>query len=51
MLQGNALQFGMSDRYRNNNGSLDTMALNYARSLNFRTSLQDIGLAFTFKSE
>lgn len=48
MIQANYMQFEMSDRYRNNNGSFDTTAMNYARSLNFRTTMQDAGIAFTF---
>jgi outer membrane protein OmpA-like peptidoglycan-associated protein len=48
MFQANYLQFGMSDRYRKNSGALDTASYNYARSLNFRTTMQDVGLAFTF---
>jgi outer membrane protein OmpA-like peptidoglycan-associated protein len=48
MFQANNLQFGMSDRYRKNNGLLDTASANFARSLNFRTTMQDAGLAFTF---
>ena len=48
MFQANYLQFSMSDRYRRNNGSLDTASMNFARSLNFRTTMQDAGLAFTF---
>lgn len=50
MLQANYLQFSMSDRYRNKSGSLDTSAKNFARSLNFRTDMRDIGLAFTFNT-
>lgn len=48
MFQANYLQFAMSDRYRKNNGLLDTSSANFARSLNFRTTMRDAGLAFTF---
>ncbi len=48
MFQANHLEFAMSDRYRKNNGLLDTASANFARSLNFRTTMQDAGLAFTF---
>ena len=48
MFQANHLQFSMSDRYRKNNGSPDSSAANFSRSLNFRTTVQDLGLAFTF---
>ncbi|MEJ7767443.1 MAG: hypothetical protein WKF89_06510, partial [Chitinophagaceae bacterium] len=48
MIQSNHLQFGMSDRYRRNNGTYDTAATNYSRSLNFRTTVRDVGLAFSF---
>ena len=50
MIQANAVSFSMSDRYRNKNGSFDLSALHYARSLNFKTSLQDAGIAFTFNT-
>lgn len=50
MIQANTLSFAMSDRYRNKNGSFDTSSLHYSRSLNFRTSLQDAGIAFTFRT-
>ena len=50
MIQANSLNFAMSDRYRNKNGSNDTNSLHYSRSLNFRTSLQDAGIAFTFRT-
>ncbi len=48
MFQANHLQFSMSDRYRKNNGSLDSTSANFSRSLNFKTTVQDLGLAFTF---
>src|SRR4028119_2474526 len=48
MIQANNLQFAMSDRYRRKNGTIDSGAMNYSRSLNFRTTLQDVGIAFTF---
>ncbi|MEO5995727.1 MAG: OmpA family protein [Chitinophagaceae bacterium] len=48
MFQANYLQFSMSDRYRKNNGSLDSSSANFSRSLNFKTTMQDLGLAFTF---
>ncbi len=48
MFQANYLQFSMSDRYRKHNGTIDTTTPNFARSLNFRTTMQDAGLAFTF---
>ncbi|RYG04539.1 MAG: hypothetical protein EOO02_05900 [Chitinophagaceae bacterium] len=50
LIQANVLQFEMSDRYRKANGSVDEGSLNYARSLNFRTNLQDLGVALTFNS-
>ena len=50
MIQANTMSFAMSDRYRNKNGTFDTAALHYSRSLNFRTSLQDVGIAFTFRT-
>ena len=50
MLQANYLQFSMSDRYRNKSGNFDTTLGNYARALNFQTTVKDIGLAFTFNA-
>ncbi len=50
MIQANTMSFAGSDRYRNKSGSFDTANVRYARSLNFRTSLQDVGLAFTFRT-
>jgi outer membrane protein OmpA-like peptidoglycan-associated protein len=48
LLQANALQFGMSDRYRHNDGSVDEASPYFARSLNFRTNLYDLGFALSF---
>ena len=48
MFQANYIQFAMSDRYRKNNGSLDSSSANFSRSLNFQNTMQDVGLAFTF---
>ena len=50
MVQVNTLSFSMSDRYRSKNGVYDLSARSYPRALNFRTSVQDAGIAFTFKS-
>jgi len=50
MIQANHHQFGASDRYRQRNGSFDTASMNYSRSLNFRTTLQDAGIAFSFNA-
>lgn len=50
MIQANHHQFGASDRYRQKNGSFDTASINYSRSLNFRTTLQDAGIAFSFNA-
>jgi outer membrane protein OmpA-like peptidoglycan-associated protein len=48
LIQANALQFEMSDRYQRGNGQPDIGARNFARSLNFRTNLYDLGFAVTF---
>jgi outer membrane protein OmpA-like peptidoglycan-associated protein len=50
LVQANALQFSMSDRYRRANGDLKPEALNFARSLNFQTNLYDVGFAVTINS-
>lgn len=50
MIQANHHQFGASDRYRQRNGAFDTASINYSRSLNFRTTLQDAGIAFSFNA-
>ncbi len=50
MIQANHHQFGASDRYRQRNGAFDTASQNYSRSLNFRTTLQDAGIAFSFNA-
>ncbi|RYY31034.1 MAG: hypothetical protein EOO04_02750 [Chitinophagaceae bacterium] len=50
LLQANALQFSMSDRYRRANGDLKSDAPNFARSLNFQTDLYDIGFDITISS-
>ncbi len=50
LLQANALQFSMSDRYRRPNGNLKTNALNFDRALNFQTDLYDLGFAVTLNS-
>lgn len=50
MIQASHHQFGASDRYRQRNGAIDTASINYSRSLNFRTTLQDAGVAFSFNA-
>lgn len=50
MLQLNQGLISMSDRYREPDGDYDKNALHWNRALNFRTSIQDGGLSFVFRS-
>ncbi|WP_114751096.1 OmpA family protein [Pleomorphovibrio marinus] len=51
MLQVGQYDFSMSDRYVNRDGVLRTDLPNFERALNFRTRVQDAGLAFVFKMD
>jgi len=51
MIQYGQYQFGMSDRFVQPDGSLDIEVPNFNRALNFRTTLEDIGLSLVFKAD
>ncbi|AGA80774.1 OmpA family protein [Echinicola vietnamensis] len=43
--------FGMSDRYTSPSGTLDETAPHFERALNFRTSMEDVGIALVLKAD
>lgn len=51
MLQAGRYDLSMSDRYVNKDGIPQIHLPNYNRSLNFRTELQDLGLALVFRTD
>ena len=51
LLNGGQYILSMSDRYLDKNDVLKTDFPNFHRSLNFETSVRDIGLGFTFRTD
>lgn len=51
MLTGGAYQFGSSDRFIKNDGTLYTESPRFDRALNFQTDLWDTGLSFVIKPD
>lgn len=50
-LQSNYGEISMSDRYIKPNGEFDRAVKNWDRSLNFKSTIYDVGLAFVFHSD
>ncbi|EON78330.1 hypothetical protein ADIS_1193 [Lunatimonas lonarensis] len=51
MVQGGSYRFGMSDRFADRNGTLQTHLPNFNRALNFQTELRDLGLGLVFRTD
>lgn len=51
MLTGGSYQFGSSDRFIQNDGTLHTGNPTFDRALNFQTDVYDAGLSFVFKPD
>ena len=51
MLTGGSYQFGSSDRFIKNDGTLHTESPTFDRALNFQTDVYDAGLSFVIKPD